>query len=132
MFELNINNTDYPLNFGFGFVRDINPKITKKIDGVNGRVEQLGLRFRIAGVIDGDIEDLVEIIALGNKHAEGEKIKREEIEIYLENPETDISEVFEKVLDFLSKANCTKQTVENLQKTIEEEKAKAAAKNEQN
>lgn len=132
MFEVNINKTDYPLNFGFGFIRDIDPKITRKIDGVNGKVEQLGLQYAVAGVIDGNIEDLVEVIALGNKHADGEKIKRAELEAYLEDPETDVAELFEKVLDFLSKANCTKKTVENLQKAIEAEKAKAAAKNEQN
>lgn len=132
MFEVTINKTDYPLSFGFGFIRDIDPKITKKIDGVNGKVEQLGLQYAVAGVIDGNIEDLADVIIIGNKHAEGDKIKRAELEKYLENSETDVEELFKKVLDFLSKANCTKKTVENLQKAIEAEKAKAAAKNEQN
>lgn len=132
MFDLTINEKVCQVNFGFGFIRDIDPTITKKIDGVSGKVEQLGLQYAVAGIIDGNIEDLVNVIAIGNKHTDGEKISRKDIEKYLENPETDVAEIFEKVLDFLSKANCTKKTVENLQKAIEEQKAKAAAENEQN
>lgn len=131
MFEVTINKKDYPLNFGFGFIRDIDPEITRKIEGVNGKVEQLGLQYAVAGIIDGNIEDLAKVIKLGNKHTEGDKIERAELEAHLENPETDVDGLFKQVLDFLSKANCTKKTVENLQKAIEAEKAKAAAKNEQ-
>lgn len=133
MFDLTINKKECQLNFGFGFIRDIDPTITRRIDGVTGKVEQLGLQYAVAGIIDGNVEDLVNVLYLGNKHADdSEKISRKDIEKYLENPETDVAEIFEKVLDFLSKANCTKKTVENLQKAIEAEKAKAAAKNEQN
>lgn len=131
MFELTINEKEYQLNFGFGFIRDIDPSITRKIDGVTGKVEQLGLQYAVAGIIDGNVEDLVNVLYYGNKHADGEKVSRKDIEKYLESSETDVAEIFKIVLDFLSKANCTKKTVENLQKAIEAEKAKAA-KNEQN
>ena len=43
---------------------------------------------------------------------------------YIENPETDIDQLFEDVLDFLGSANATKKIVERLEKRIEEEKAK--------
>ena len=124
MFELTINEKECQLNFGFGFIRDIDPSITRKIDGVTGKVEQLGLQYAVAGIIDGNIEDLVNVLYYGNKHADGEKISKKDIEKYLESSETDVAEIFEKVLNFLSKANCTKKTVENLQKAIEAEKAK--------
>ena len=32
MFELTINEKVYQFNFGFGFMREIDPKITKKIE----------------------------------------------------------------------------------------------------
>lgn len=131
MFELTINNNIYPLNFGFGFIREIDPKITRKIDGVNGKVEQLGLQYAIAGIIDGNFEDLVDVIATANKYADGDRLTRSDIEKHLESPETDTDSLFEMVLDFLSRANCTKKTVANLQKAIEAEKAKQAAQNEQ-
>lgn len=131
MFELTINNNIYPLNFGFGFMREIDPKITRKIDGVNGKAEQLGLQYAIAGIIDGNPEDLVCVIETANKYAGGERVTKADIEKHLENPETDIDELFKQVLDFLSSANCTKKTVKNLQEAIEKEKAKQAAQSEQ-
>ena len=132
MFELSINGKVYQFNFGFGFLRDLDPTITKKIDGVTGKVEQLGVQFAIAGIIDGNVEDLVNVLAIGNKHSGGERIDRSEIEKYLENPQTNVDELFEKVLDFLEGANCTKKTVANIQKAIKEQQAKAEAENEQN
>lgn len=131
MFELTINNNIYPLNFGFGFIREIDPKITRKIDGVTGKVEQLGLQYAIAGIIDGNLEDMVTVLETANKHAGGDRLTRADIEKHLESPETDVDVLFEMVLDFLSRANCTKKTVVNLQEAIKAEKAKQAAQNEQ-
>lgn len=131
MFELTINNNIYPLNFGFGFIREIDPKITRKIDGVNGKVEQLGLQYAIAGIIDGNLEDLLDVITTANKYADGDRLTRSDVEKHLESSETDVDSLFEMVLDFLSRANCTKKTVTNLQEAIKAEKAKQAAQNEQ-
>ena len=131
MFELTINNNIYPLNFGFGFIREIDPKITRKIDGVTGKVEQLGLQYAIAGIIDGNLEDMVTVLETANKYAGGDRLTRADIEKHLESSETDVDVLFEMVLDFLSRANCTKKTVVNLQEAIKAEKAKQAAQNEQ-
>lgn len=125
MFELTINGSIYQFNFGFGFLREIEPTISRKIDGVSGKVEQLGLQYAVAGIIDGNVEDLVNVLAIGNKYSGGDRIDRSEIEKYLENPGTDVDEIFKKVLDFLSEANCTKKTVMNLQKAIKEHQEKA-------
>lgn len=133
MFELTINNKVYNFVFGMGFLRELDPKITKKIDGVTGKVEQLGVQYAIAGIIDGDVEDLVNVLDLGNKYSGAtgdERLSRKDIEAFIEDENTDIEQVFADVLDFLSKANATKKKVENLQKAIEEQKAKA--ENEQN
>ena len=131
MFELTINNNIYPLNFGFGFIREIDPKITRKIDGVNGKVEQLGLQYAIAGIIDGNLEDLLDVITTANKYADGDRLTRSDVEKHLESSETDVDSLFEMVLDFLSRANCTKKIVKNIQDAVAKEKAKQAAQNEQ-
>ena len=131
MFELTINEKVYPVNFGFGFRREIDPKVTRKIDGVNGKVENLGLQTAIAGVMDGDVEEIVNVIDAANKGCEP-RITRKELEEYLENESTDLDALCEKLLDFFGRANCTKKTVEMLNKMIAEQKAKQAAEqNEQ-
>lgn len=131
MFELTINNNIYPLNFGFGFVREIDPKVTRKMDGVNGRVEHLGLQMAIAGIKEGSIEDLLDVIFTANKNADGARITRKDLETHLESCETDVEALFELVIDFLSRANCTKNAVKKVDELIEEAKAKQAAQNEQ-
>ncbi len=127
MFEITINDKVYSFNFGFGFMREIDPKITKKIDGVNGKVQNMGLQFAIAGIMDGDLNELVDVLEAANKGFEP-RITRAELENHLEREDTDIDRLFEKVLGFFERANCTKKTFANLRKTVEEEKAKAAAK----
>lgn len=125
MFELTINNKVYNFNFGLGFIRELNPKVTKKIDGVQGKVQELGLQYAIGGIIDGDIEDLINVLLTANKGCEGERLTIKELEAHIEDSNTDLDELFEQVLDFLSSANCTKKTVKNLQKAIEDQKAEA-------
>lgn len=129
MFELTINDKVYQFNFGFGFRRELDPKVTRKIDGVSGRVEQLGVQMAIAGVMDGDIEDILTVLDCGNKGLDP-RITRKELEEYIENPETDIDELREKVLDFLNRANATKNTVARLKELEAEQKAKKEAENE--
>lgn len=135
MFELTINNNVYKFVFGMGFLKDLDPTITRKIDGVTGKVEKLGVQYAIAGIIDGNVEDLVTVLDYGNKYAasdKSERLSRNDIEAYIEDENTDIDELFKDVLDFLSKANVTKKIVANLLTAVEEQKAKQAAKNEQN
>ena len=131
MFELTINEKVYQFNFGIGFRRELDPKITRKIDGVNGKVEQLGLQMVIAGVMDGDVEDIITVLDAANKGFEP-RISRKEIENYIENEDTDLDALCEKLIGFFERANCTKKTVQNLKKMLEEQKAKKEAEqNEQ-
>lgn len=122
MFELTINEKVYSFNFNFGFMREIDPKITKEIDGVKGKVQNMGLQYAIAGIMDGDVYELVNVLEAANKSFDP-RITRKELEEHIESGNTDIDELFKKVLDFLENANCTKQTVANLKKAIEEAKA---------
>lgn len=126
MFELTINEKVYQFNFGIGFRRELDPKVTRKIDGVTGKVENLGVQTVIAGVMDGDIEDIITVLDAGNKGLEP-RITRKEIEAFIESEDTDLDALCEKLVDFFERANCTKKTVERLKKMIEEQKAKQEA-----
>lgn len=125
MFELTINDKVYSFNFGFGFMRELDPKITKEIDGVKGKTQNMGVQYAIAGILDGDVFELINVLDAGNKGFDP-RITRKEIEEYIEKEDTDIDRLFEDVLGFLKCANCTKKKVAALEEMIEKEKAKAA------
>ena len=125
MFELTINDKVYSFNFGFGFMRELDPKITKEIDGVKGKTQDMGVQYAIAGILDGDMYELINVLDAGNKGLDP-RITRKELEAYIEKEDTDIDRLFEDVLGFLKRANCTKKKVAALEEMIEKEKAKAA------
>lgn len=127
MFEITINGKEYQFNFGLGFLRDIDPTVTKTIDGVKGKVQNLGLQYAVGGIIDGDVVTLADVLMRANKGFEP-RLSWAEVEKHIESDETDIDELFDKVLGFLKKANATKKTTVNLMEAVEREKAKEAAK----
>ena len=126
MFELNINNTVYEFNFGMGFMRELDPTVTKPIEGVKGKVQNLGVQYAIAGIIDGDVEALGDVLVRSNKGF-NPRLTQKEIDAFIEDAETDLDEVFNTVLGFLKSANVTKKITSTLLETVEREKAKAAA-----
>lgn len=124
MFELTINGRVYQFNFGMGFLRDIDPTVTKAIDGVKGKVQNMGLQFAVGGIIDGDVATLADVLVRANKSFDP-RLTLDEIESHIEKETTDIDELFAKVLDFLKRANVTRKVTLNLIETVEKEKAKA-------
>ena len=128
MFELTINGRVYQFNFGMGFLRDIDGTVTKAIDGVKGKVQNMGLQFAVGGIIDGDVVTLADVLVRANKSFDP-RLTHEEIESYIEKETTDIDGLFESVLGFLKKANVTRKVTLNLIETVEKEKAKAENEN---
>lgn len=127
MFELTINETVYQFNFGMGFLREIDPIVTKPIDdGVKGKVQNLGLRYTVGALIDNDPEALVDVLLRANKGCTP-RLTQKEIESHIENESTDLEALFEEVLGFLKTANVTKKTTLTMLEAVEAEKAKAAA-----
>lgn len=118
MFELTINNLVYQFNFGFGFLRDIN-KTYKSVDEKTKQERELGLQYNIASLIDGDVEAIVTILDIANKGCDP-RITRQDIEKYIEDENTNIDDLFDTVIDFLSKANCTKKEVQKFMENLEE------------
>ena len=123
MFELTINGQVYAFNFGMGFMREINKKIGVPVDGLPDVKKNVGLQYAVAGIIDGDIEALVEALDVANK-GNSPRVTKALLDSYIDDTETDIDKLFEDVLDFLKRANATKKTVAMLLKAIEDEKAK--------
>lgn len=129
MLELTIKGTVYQFNFGMGFMREMNKRVVAKGDSSTNATKNIGLQFMIGGVMDNDVETLVDVLLAANKGQEP-RVTRDLLDAYIDDGETDIDKLFETVMDFLSKANATKKTVEFLLKEIEKEKARQeAAKN---
>lgn len=128
MFELTINNEVYQFNFGMGFLRELDPTVTKPIEGVKGKVQNLGVQYAVAGIIDGDVDALGDVLLRGNKGFTP-RLTQKDVDAFIESPETNLDEVFDTVLGFLKSANVTKKTTLNLLESVEKQKAEEAAKN---
>ena len=124
MFELTINNQVYEFNFGMGFMREMNRRITTTIDGVKNKEKNIGLQYTIAGLMDGDVEALVDVLEAANRGSQL-RVTRNQLDAYIDSPDTDIDKLFEDVMDFLEKTNATRKTVLALKKAVEEQKNKA-------
>lgn len=125
MFELEINGQVYAFNFGMGFMREINKRVGTPVDGLPDVKKNIGLRYYVAGVIDGDPEMLVDVLELANKN-QTPRVTKAVLDSHIDDPETDIDALFESVLDFLKRANATKKTVNELMEAVAQERAKAA------
>ncbi|MFR2776760.1 MAG: tail assembly chaperone [Anaerostipes sp.] len=117
MYELQINRNTYQFNFGLGFMRDLNKNLTVPVENIKGKTKEIGMRYTIAEVIDGDIEALEKVLLTANKGF-SPRLERGELDAHIENEDTDIEQLFETVLGFLEKANVSKKTTTELLKEI--------------
>lgn len=117
MMELTIDGQVYQFNFGMGFLREANKTVTET--NGNGVKKNSGASYMIAGLFDGNTEDLVSILDLANK-GQDKRVTRSLLDSYIDDPKTDIDQLFEDTLDFLKKANATRKTVIGIEKRIEE------------
>lgn len=122
MFELTINGQVYEFNFGMGFMREVNKRIGRPVDGLPNVKKNVGLQWLIGSVMDGDVEDLVELLDVANK-GQNPRVTKDLLDSYIDNECEDINKLFEDVLGFLKSANATKKTVEMLLAEIEKQKA---------
>lgn len=123
MLELTINGQVYEFHFGMGFMREINKKVGTPVDGLPDVKKNIGLQYMVAGIIDGDVEALTEVLDVANK-GKTPRVTKMLLDEYIDNEDTDIDALFESVLDFLKRANATKKTVAGLLAAIEREQAK--------
>lgn len=130
MFELEINGQVYEFNFGMGFLRELNKRVSAPVDGLPDVKKNIGLQYVIAGVIDGDIEDLVEVLDCANR-GKNPRVTKQLLDEYIDNENTDIELLFESVIDFLKSANATKKTTLSLLEELEKQKKKMEEKEKQ-
>ena len=123
MMELTINGQVYQFKFGMGFLREINKQTNMPVDGLPGVKKDVGFRYALMNLINGDPDALVNILDVANK-GQNPRATTEILDEYIDDPDTDINQLFEDTMGFLKSANATKKCVQNLEKTIEEEKAK--------
>lgn len=121
MMELTINGQVYQFNFGMGFLREANKLVSSSVEGTNVK-KDIGARYMIARVIDGEADALVDLLDVANK-GQSPRVTKALLDSYIDNPDTDIDQLFEDTLDFLGKANATKKMVAKMQEAIEEAKA---------
>ena len=125
MFELTINNTVYQFNFGMGFMREMDKRMTKPIEGMPGKSKNVGLQYAIAGIIDGEIDTLADVLNVANKGF-SPRVTSELLDSFIDDENTDIDQLFDDVLGFLKSANATRKTTLMLLEAVEKEKAKQA------
>lgn len=118
MFELTINGQVYQFRFGFGFLKEINKQVSVPVKNMPGVSQNVGLRWAIARIMDGDLEALVEVLDVANK-GQNPRLTRGTLEAYVEDASTDIDQLFTDVLDFFGKSNCTRNPLEELRKELE-------------
>lgn len=125
-YEIEMNGQMYQFNFGMGFLKEINKTMQTPIDGVPGQKQNVGLNYALAGILDGDLEKLEDVLFLANK-GQDPRLTRTMIDAHIDDPDTDIEALFEQVKDFLSSANATKKRMMQL---IHVAEAQARAQNQ--
>ncbi|WP_278849712.1 tail assembly chaperone [Thomasclavelia spiroformis] len=123
--ELTINGKVYQFKASIAFMRLANNLVEEKVDNTN-LAQKVGLRYLIAGLIDGDVEQLINALDFMNTGFD-QRLTRKEIEDFIEDENVDVDGIFEMVLDFLSKANVSKRTYNALMEQVNREKARIKA-----
>lgn len=117
MLELTINGVVYEFKFGMRFLREINKKVTAKVDGTQ-TTKDMGLQYYVASLLDGDVEALVEVLNVANA-GHNPRVTSFLLDAYIDDGCEDVDDLFGKVIDFLSASNATKKVTTNLIKEVE-------------
>lgn len=124
--ELEIKGTTYGFKFGFGFMRELDEKVQVPVSDVPGKKEKVGFSYTLTKMLNDDVESLVDILLTANKTTEP-RIKRADLEDYIDSDECDIEELFKTVTDFLLKSNVTKKVTGKQMKAVEQANQEAEA-----
>lgn len=123
MMELTIKGQVYQFNFGMGFLREINKQINVPVDGAPGVKKDVGFRYALMNLMDGDTEALVNVLDIANKGQEL-RVTRNFLDEYIDDENTDIDGLFDTVMGFLKSANAVKRIVKEVLEAVEKEKQK--------
>jgi hypothetical protein len=121
MMELTINGQVYQFKFGMGFLREINKQTNMPVDGLPGVKKDVGFRYALMNLVNGDPDALVNILDVANK-GQTPRVTRDLLDGYIDEENTDIDELTDTVMGFLKSANATKRTTKELLDAAEKEK----------
>ena len=121
MMELTINGQVYQFKFGMGFLREINKQTNMPVDGLPGVKKDVGFRYALMNLVNGDPDALVNILDVANK-GQTPRVTRDLLDGYIDEENTDIDELTDTVMGFLKSANATKRTTKELLDAAETEK----------
>lgn len=107
MMELTINDKVYQFKFGMGFMREIDGRVKRTNPEAPEVKVNIGLQMAIAGLVDKDPVTLVDVLDIANK-GHTPRVKRFELDDYIDDDDTDIDGIFDEVMDELKKRNATK------------------------
>lgn len=119
--ELTINNKVYEFKFNMKFMRDVNKRYAKEID--KGVKKNIGLNYIVAGILDRDIETLVDV--LYTSCTTEPRITKPEIDAFIDDECEDIEAVFDQVKEGFLSANATKSATMMMLKALEEQENQA-------
>lgn len=125
MFELTINDKVYPFRFGIGFLREIDKTRVQKLE--DGSTQNVGLQYAVAALMDEEPLQVIEILDIANKTETANRVKKRDLEAYIEDENTDFEALCKEILDFFAKSNVTKKKTLAVIEFVESEKAKRAA-----
>ncbi|CAK8054116.1 tail assembly chaperone [Eupransor demetentiae] len=107
-FTLTINGTEHQFKFGMRFIRELDK--TKEVDA-NGVKFGVGVEMGINRLVSMNDPEALEDILISANAAADEKLTVEEMDAYLEDDNTNIDELTEKVIDALLNSKFTSKKV---------------------
>lgn len=116
--QLEINGTTFEFRFGVGFMKEIQSRY-KEMASISVAIPN-GFKYVVAGMLDGHIEDLFDILYTANK-TEKPRITEKALMEYLEDESTDVESLIEEVKSFLLKANASKSLMNQIMEALAEE-----------
>lgn len=126
MLELTIKDNVYQFKFGMGFMREIDGRVKRTNPEAPEVKVNIGLQMAIAGLVDKDPVTLVDVLDIANK-GHTPRVKRSELDDYIDDDDTDIDGIFDEVMDELKKRNATKANTAAVLEELDKLKAKMAA-----
>lgn len=117
MMTLDINGKECELNFGIGFIRDLDKKYF--VQSKSGMKFGNGLEIKIPLLLVGDVVTLAEFIHMGTARMDKRRPSMQEIDDFIDRAE-DIDAVFSEVIDELKKSNACKRKFQEMEKELKE------------
>lgn len=114
---LDINGKECELNFGIGFIRDLDKMYF--VQSKSGMKFGNGLEIKIPLLLVGDVVTLAEFIHMGTARMDKRRPSMQEIDEFIDRAE-DIDAVFSEVIDELKKSNACKRKFQEMEKELKE------------